>query len=461
MKSVAKLLQKYDFRQILGISFFLISNFFWIVTFFPGNMSPDSLYSWHQLKTWQFNNGHPVIFTLLIWLLSFGGHFLALASIFEEFALSISLLLLIKLVSPNMRVENQYTWAGLINFTPFVGLMGVTIWKDIPSTYLTIYGIWFFVQYLKTKLTTNFFLAIGFLTLGNGMRHDGLSWFILFILGLVTLRLFYSPIRNLFKLKSLIWFSCFVVLITLFVNFLVPKLFHAEKIYPSQMYYPLVHDLAYANLIHPDLLPNDVSKDISLAVTGPAAQGAGKCERIDYMAQSAGYNAAFIDRHPSIIPVDWLKSFFSPALPTILKVHLCRAKAFLPGVPPSGYVWTYEAIDPNPYGIEHPHKLVKFFAFGCAWVELWNRTGKFIAWPALHALIIFLFGLFKARRHSANYFILILATAGLAKDLGNIIYTSGPYYRYGLLTQLVSLAFMVSLIDKMHYFWNHSSIKEK
>ncbi len=137
-------------------------------------------------------------------------------------------------------------------------------------------------------------------------------------------------------------------------------------------------------------------------------------------------------------------------------MHLCRSKAYLPGVLPETYVWTYLAIDKNNLGLEHFDSTSKFLSLAATWSAKWSSVGRGIAHPGTWAVVSFACLMFFRKK---NAIVLIAVTAaGVIKNFQNILYTTGPYYRYGFLTQIVGI---ISLIVVFNYFSTVWSEKKK
>lgn len=105
----------------------------YLLAFFPGMMSADSLDQWQQMLTGQYIDHHPAFHTLLIWLvtrLSLTPTAVALAQIV---ALSLTAAAWLAFMQA-AGVPRAVVWAGaaLFALTPVNGTMVNTLWKDIP-----------------------------------------------------------------------------------------------------------------------------------------------------------------------------------------------------------------------------------------------------------------------------------------------------------------------------------------
>jgi hypothetical protein len=109
---------------------------YWLA-FFPGVMSYDSVFQWDQLSTLQITNWHPAIHTIMMWFLTRIWYSPAIVSLFQVIIAS----LVIGYGLNSIRKASQlpgYLFIGLsfvISANPLVGVMNVTLWKDVLYSY--------------------------------------------------------------------------------------------------------------------------------------------------------------------------------------------------------------------------------------------------------------------------------------------------------------------------------------
>ena len=152
---------------------------YWLA-FFPGVMSFDSVNQWDQLSTFKITNLHPAFHTILEWLLTRLWHSPAMISLFQ--VLIASLVIGYGLLS----IRNKSQLPGLLliaiallfTANPLVGVMDVTLWKDVFFGFaillLTIYifncitsdGKW--IQHPSHTILLGCTLAIIWLVRFNG-----------------------------------------------------------------------------------------------------------------------------------------------------------------------------------------------------------------------------------------------------------------------------------------------------
>ncbi len=115
---------------------FVCGLIYWLA-FFPGIMSYDSVNQWDQLSTLQITNWHPAIHTILMWLLTRLWYSPAIISLFQVIFAS----LVIGYGLNSIRNASQlpgylFIMLGIvISANPLVGVMNVTLWKDILYSY--------------------------------------------------------------------------------------------------------------------------------------------------------------------------------------------------------------------------------------------------------------------------------------------------------------------------------------
>lgn len=124
----------YWFALLLMIGWFI-----YLLAFWPGFMSPDSFYQWGQTVSGKYNDWHPAIHTLTIWLVTQIWYSPAAVAIFDILILSViagwGLSLIHRWGTP------LWLFGIVIIFivmSPGIGLMTITLWKDIPYS---IFGL--------------------------------------------------------------------------------------------------------------------------------------------------------------------------------------------------------------------------------------------------------------------------------------------------------------------------------
>jgi hypothetical protein len=182
----------YAFPSLIVWSFYLIA-------FFPGAMTADSIFQWEQAHTGKFNDWHPVMYTFFIMMVTAIWDSPAAIGIAQIIIISVvigyCLFELEKAGAPKWAV---WTVSILFAVSPVNGIYSITVWKDILySTFILLFttlicklimtnGNWLkrfpsFIFFTITALGVVFF------------RHNG------FVVCLVSLMILFAVFRHLWK----------------------------------------------------------------------------------------------------------------------------------------------------------------------------------------------------------------------------------------------------------------------
>mgnify|MGYP000898272783 CR=1 FL=1 len=121
----------------------LISWTIWLLVYWPGIMSPDSMDQWGQSLSGAFNDWHPAIYAILMRALNQIWQTPAVIGIVQIIALSL-------ITAWGLRMLRRHGYPALVCWimsllfaiTPLTGLLSITLWKDVP------YGISLFALFL-------------------------------------------------------------------------------------------------------------------------------------------------------------------------------------------------------------------------------------------------------------------------------------------------------------------------
>ncbi|WP_147534137.1 DUF6020 family protein [Bacillus marasmi] len=189
---------------------FLAGIFYW-AAFYPAAMSYDSMWSWNQVHTKEFNDWHPIMFTWLILGLTYVWDSPAMVTIFQ-----IVILALIYAYSFSQLQKlglNKYLLVFtciLLAFSPPFGNYTIVIWKDVLySGCLLFFTVHLFLivrskgSWLISKGNIALFILSSFGVIF--FRHNG---FPVYLLTMLILFLFYW--KYVFK-RALPLFLCLVI----------------------------------------------------------------------------------------------------------------------------------------------------------------------------------------------------------------------------------------------------------
>lgn len=198
----------------------------WLVAFFPGVMTPDSLTQWDEANTLQLNNLHPYLHTLLIVLLRGIYNSPATVALFQILLTSITFSYIFSFFLK--KGISKWLISGL--FCLFIcsipiGIYNITLWKDIPfSVCLVLLCFVIAKQYYAKKLDVKHLIVIMVLSLiTTFFRHNGIINILL--LPVVFLFCFY----RLTRLKTLVLISSFLVA-TVFLKMILPDILQVKPI---------------------------------------------------------------------------------------------------------------------------------------------------------------------------------------------------------------------------------------
>jgi hypothetical protein len=184
----------------------------YLLTFFPGMMSPDSNDQWNQVLTGQFNDTHPVFHTLSMWLVT--RLWLSPASVVIAQILFLSLT-----VAWGIRLLEEHgfpRWAvwllsAIFALAPLNANMVLVLWKDIPySTSLFLFSL----MILKIVLSDGKWLEkrLSWVWLGlvslcvASFRHNGLPIpFISLLVLLIFYRKWWKPLIETLVLTTILY----------------------------------------------------------------------------------------------------------------------------------------------------------------------------------------------------------------------------------------------------------------
>lgn len=200
----------------------------YLLAFFPGLMSVDSITQWRQVIEFSFNDTHPAFHTLIIWLIT---------QIWFSPAAVVVVQLIFQAVIVGYGVytiekygaSKKIIWAITLFYalSPGYGMLGVSIWKDTPYS---VSLFWLLILLVKVALTKgewlekrkHLLLFMLVLLLVFMLRHNGIlpAAGVLFVL-LVSY-------RKYLKRVLLIVFGLIIIIFTIKV-----PLYQALKVSPS------------------------------------------------------------------------------------------------------------------------------------------------------------------------------------------------------------------------------------
>jgi hypothetical protein len=167
---------------------------FYLLVFWPGELSSSSIIQWGQVVSGSYNNAHPAVHTFLIWLITRLWFSPAAVGLFQIICLSLVTAWGIGiLVDKGMNLSAGWFISIIFSLSPVNSTLIISIWKDIP--YSTAFLL-FSLQILKVIFSRGKWLEKWSNCLGLGftglsimlLRHNGLP---VPVLSLLVVVLFY------------------------------------------------------------------------------------------------------------------------------------------------------------------------------------------------------------------------------------------------------------------------------
>ncbi len=269
------------------------------IAFFPGFMSPDSLYQYDTTKSWILTDWHPPIMSFIWSILNVGFKGPEGLLYFHLAMLWIGLYFWYKKYK-----EKQFSWIILgIGFLPWIINFSGVLWKDVGMAF----SLLLMTSLIVTKPTkSKTMVAFALLFYAVNVRHN--AFFSVIPLILVFLKQLY---------KNLSWptISCLSTIILVLIitagNFLNYQIMHASRSYPANAM--MFDDLAYLSLkSKTSFIPGISLQYINNYVRNCASQEVGN-ERhiggISCMERRDGY-PKINPEHPSLSKI-WIKQIIN------------------------------------------------------------------------------------------------------------------------------------------------------
>jgi hypothetical protein len=261
--------------------------------------------------------------------------------------------------------------------TPTAGALASTLWKDVPFVGLLLIGFTLLVK----KYT---FFGLIFISLGASLRHNG--WILLLAIAvLITLLLI---LKN-YSLRRYLWVIITSAVLSFSIIFLSAKLLDAKSTSAWLRWSPALADLAYIASRTPNN-NSEIHETVAIYSTGDSLARSADCTNINGMVFSPGFNENNIDKNLGKILREFLDLVKSdPKL--ILRLHSCRAQAFIPpplSSGPSYFYWTQMIIlEPNDYSLSPSPPIPQVRELGLKVWAVWNSQLKLLLWPGLVILV--------------------------------------------------------------------------
>ncbi len=186
----------------------------YLLAFWPGLMSADSLDQWGQVLSGRYNDHHPAFHSFIIWLLTRLAETPAVVALAQIVALALVAGAVLAFIE-SLGVAPVWVWAASILFavSPVNGTMVNTLWKDLPYS-TAMLGL----TYLLFRLAMSKgrwiegrgrWLLLGVVAaLAPLFRHNGLQVVLVtFPLLMLAFRRQWKPVAYAFTLFMVLYFG--------------------------------------------------------------------------------------------------------------------------------------------------------------------------------------------------------------------------------------------------------------
>ena len=418
-----KTLDWYWYALPLGCSWMIF-----LLAFWPGLASPDTVFQWEQIIKGEFTNWHPAFHTWLMWLITRLWFSLAAVVLVQILAMSAVLGWAIAVIH-RLGAASWLTWLTVMLFivSPANGLVSIIPWKDVPYS-LSIVALT--ILLLKIVVSRGSILEKPNVWVGLGIasslialfRHNG--WPVM--LGtLAALILAYKPYHRRLLSALILALVCWGMIIGPFYYYLDVN---AQRIDSGKN--PAVEVFLYSVIDKhyksgTQFLPDEQAliKELLLVVNNPSFTEWNKLtDNLEIMARTA---LSLTLRSPGIT----LKHLFRKAN-FIFQV-------FQPSLGRFGYVETQSY--PNELGLSNDSKIPVVQSFLTSLTNLTKRPKTdWFFWRNAFWMYLLIFATLVAclRRQSWKYALVTFPVIFNALPL--VLFSDGQIYRYIIPTIWVS-----------------------
>jgi len=405
----------------------------YLLAYWPGMMSADSLDQWGQALSGQFNNHHPAFHTFTIWLLIRIAETPAIVALAQIVALALAAGSLLAFIN-DLGVSSFWVWTAalLLAVSPANGTMVVTLWKDVPysAALLGFTYLVFRIAYGQGRWITRpgkWLVFGGLAALVGLLRHNG--WPVVALTLLLLLLVFrrqWRPLAYALALSLVLYYGA------------------------TGPVYRLV------GVQESDSLAEAAASLYNIAASADAGSGAEavlrsmdplsntwQCSVLASLSQAdinsgPGYQENLVEKGLNLVK-------HGPRL--LAYNYRCNRSLVWIIWDPNGEVrnpshagyW----IDPNPYGIEPASKIPQLEEVVTNFVlKTAHDPGiNWLVWrPALY-LYLFLLVIIICALRTKNALILLAAAPVLIQSLSYMMITMPPNFRYHYLIYLLALSF--------------------
>jgi hypothetical protein len=408
-------------------------------------MTWDSFQVWGDVQSRDFKDLHTVGYELFVFIFSFGGKYLLGVSIIQISLVSFALSSLINHLFLKLSILKRNVIAAIILFTPLVGPIAVTMWKDAPFaafSLLSFLEVLKFENFNKIK-ATRLIVYVSFACL---FRHDG--WFTFLLIGLSLLLVDVKFKKRLLK-QSPALFILIGCLTGLLLSSALPLALQAEKKPDWVKTISFVGDLAYISANNGEYSHPETGLLMDQFVGASAISGSLSCTTTEGVFLSPDFNPLVAGKEFSSILEAWIHEVRSENIGQIFQARDCRSGNFqiynFLDVPKYSF-WLANGIqEPNQFGLVTSPRIQLLHTLANNWIQVWSFRNNSLAYPSLHLflmLILLIVSIYKKLSNSVKLLSYGIAF-GLARSVTLLLVGVGGDFRF-MYTQAILILLFVS-----------------
>jgi len=341
--------------HIIFFLFFLPCAIVWTVyllAFYPGMMSPDSIEQWRQLATFQLEDWQPAFHALFNWLLTRIWFSPAVIGIFQIlFLSSVFALGMVKLYGNNVPLPILIGATIFYSVLPINGAYVITLWKDIPYSISLLWLTVIMINIVKSNgkwlsSCKNMTVLMVVLSLIILFRHNGILPAFGTVIGMLIC------LRD--KWKNIVLVSLVTILIVFLVKVPLYRALNVITGPPVQIFFLLSYEISA--VINADGKIED-NERLFLNEILPWASWKNNyykysVDRLVYDLKNP-FNTSFVFSHRKEFFEIWINIVSRNPL-VVLEHHLwCASLIWKICQPPDGYTYAiHNGIDKNPFGLQ-------------------------------------------------------------------------------------------------------------
>ena len=352
---------------------FALTGSIWWLAFYPGFYSADSFGVLSQIKNGSISNSYTCAWPLVLQVLTFGGKFPALGTLFCVLIFSYSVQYFIERV---VQAKLRPTISFIFLVSPLVGVMGVTLWHDIPMTagFLFITAIAASSNLFTKTLASSEWIHLVLAACLVSLRPNGLPVLILFFVMALLVR----------RQKVLLKIGAIAVGITLIFSILTTLIAGQATMFNSWYAQEWMRsDIACEFSNHPEAFSSELELELSAVAPLSTWKNPSGCTFLNNLKLDPVQQDISIIKVPKI----WRELFFKKPL-NLLAIHITRNDYLLP-------IPTFRAMHP-PFiqsNIEQANQGISFALPSVAeklriYPRLWNALRPVTSFAGLWILLV-------------------------------------------------------------------------